>query len=400
MSSFVPPQHAAAQAPANLPQPDAAALSHSALVRDRVLELIDAAGGFLPFSCFMQEALYAPGLGYYSGSASKFGSAGDFVTAPEISGLFGRALATQLQQIMAQSSAEILELGAGSGRLALDILSSLQQAGIELPRYRILDVSGDLRQRQQQLFLACAPELDRQVEWLDALPEQLRGAVIGNEVLDAIACEIYELDQAGWFEIGVGQKDGELYEARRPVEGSLPCYLQQVALELAPAALPYRLEVTPAASALVATIAERLTQGAALFFDYGFPAHEFYHPQRVMGTLMAHYRHHAHSDALLWPGLQDLTAHVDFTAMAHSADDAGATLYGYTSQARFLLNCGVLELIAKPSSDPLKRLTATPGLQRLMSEAEMGELFKVLAFGRGIEERLIGFMAGDRLARL
>jgi SAM-dependent MidA family methyltransferase len=400
MSSPLPPPQLAARPPSNLPEPESEALSRSAALCRRLLALIDAAGGFLPFERYMQEALFAPGLGYYSGPSAKFGSAGDFVTAPEMSPLFGKALARQVQQIMAHSSAEVLELGAGSGRLALDMLLALKAAGVQLPRYRILDVSGDLRARQQQLFMQRAPELMQQVEWLDSLPSDLSGAVIGNEVLDALACEIYELDQAGWFQIGVCQQHGQLIEGRRPIEGALPSHLQAIASELTPEALPYRLEVTPAAGALVSTIAERLSQGAALFLDYGFPAHEFYHPQRVMGTLVAHYRHHVHSDVLLWPGLQDLTAHVDFTAMAHSADDAGATLYGYTSQARFLLNCGVLELMADASSDALTRLKATPGLQRLVSEAEMGELFKVFAFGRGIDEPLLGFINGDRLARL
>ena len=386
--------------PGNLPSPEPEALGRSSLLRQQIVAMIDAAGGFLSFDQYMQETLFAAGLGYYSGSATKFGSAGDFVTAPEMSALFGQALARQIEQIMAHSSREILELGAGSGRLALDILTSLQQLGMPLPRYRILDVSGNLRARQQQLFSDKAPELQPHVEWLDALPDQLRGVVIANEVLDAVACEIYQLQQDGWFEIGVGQQQGELLEASRRIEGCLPLHLQQIAAELDPAALPYRLEVTPAARALVSTVAERLSQGAALFFDYGFPAHEFYHPQRVGGTLMAHYRHHAHSDALLWPGLQDLTAHVDFSAMAHSADDAGAELYGYTSQARFLLNCGVLELIGESSADPLEKLKATPGLQRLVSEAEMGELFKVLAFGRGIDVALMGFASGDRLNRL
>ncbi len=400
MPSALSPSDPATRAPANLPEPEAEALLRSAELRRRLLALIDGGGGFLGFERYMQEALFAPGLGYYSGASTKFGSAGDFVTAPEMSALFGQALARQLQQIMAQSRGEILELGAGSGRLALDILSAFKARGVELPRYRILDVSGDLRQRQQQLFAQQAPELNRQVEWLDALPEEIEGAVIGNEVLDALPCEIYELDQHGWFEIGVCQHQGELIEGRRPAAAVLPAHLEEIAARLMPQALPYRLEVTPLASALVSTIAERLSHGAALFIDYGFPAHEFYHPQRVMGTLVAHYRHHVHSDVLLWPGLQDLTAHVDFSAMAHSADDAGATLYGYTSQARFLLNCGVLELIGDPSQDALRTLQATPGLQRLVSEAEMGELFKVLAFGRGIEEPLIGFVSGDRLARL
>jgi SAM-dependent MidA family methyltransferase len=365
----------------------------------QLIAQIDAAGGFLPFERYMHEALFAPGVGYYSAGATKFGAAGDFVTAPEMSPLFAEALANQMKQVLDHSSEDILELGAGRGRLALDILKSFAQRGWALPHYRILEVSGDLRQRQQQLFDAEAPELGTHVEWLDAMPEVITGAVIANEVLDAVACQIFELDHDGWFEIGVGHHFGVLKEARLRLDAE-PAALERIADILEPASLPYRVEVSPAAAALVATVAERLEKGAAFFIDYGFPDIEMYHPQRVGGTLMAHYRHHAHSDALLWPGLQDLTVHVDFTAMATAADDAGAFIYGYTSQARFLLNCGILAHLVDASGDALTQLRRTPGLQRLISEAEMGELFKVLAFGRGIEETLLGFKDGDRLGRL
>ena len=348
----------------------------------------------------MHEALFAPGLGYYSAGAAKLGSEGDFTTAPDISPLFAQSLAAQVAQVMQQSSNSVLELGAGSGRLALDLLKALREQHGAMPTYQILEVSADLRQRQQAL-LATSPELFAKVQWLDHLPGTILGAVIANEVLDAVPCRVAEFDANAWWEIGVALDETKaLTEARRPAMAGLMQDLGDLAEKFRDCSVRYRLELNPQAQALVGTLAARLLRGAAFFFDYGFPDHELYHPQRAMGTLMAHYRHRAHGDLLRWPGLQDLTSHVDFTAMAHAADDAGATLYGYTSQARFLINCGIAELAAANPGGEIAHLRSMPGMQHLTSEAEMGELFKVLSFGRGIDVPLIGFRRADRLGRL
>jgi SAM-dependent MidA family methyltransferase len=384
----------------DLPEPDAAALLQSQRLLGRLRDVIRASAGFIGFDAFMQEALFAPGLGYYSAGSTKLGANGDFTTAPETSPLFAQSLAVQIAEVLPHSADSILELGAGSGRLGLDLLLALRDRHGLKPRYAILEVSGDLRERQQALF-AAEPELFTQVQWLDQLPETIDGVVIGNEVLDAVPCRVAEFDAGCWWEIGVALDDEQqIREARRPAPSDLIADLGDLAQQFSGDDARYRLELNPQARALVSTLAARLKRGAAFLIDYGFPDHELYHPQRAMGTLMAHYRHRAHGDLLRWPGLQDLTSHVDFTAMAHAADDAGAALYGYTSQARFLINCGIASLAASNPGGDIAHLRSMPGMQRLTSEAEMGELFKVLAFGRGIDQPLLGFAVGDRLARL
>jgi SAM-dependent MidA family methyltransferase len=385
---------------AELPAPDASALAQSELLVKHIGLLIQSSGGFIGFDRFMQAALYAPALGYYSAGARKLGAAGDFVTAPETSPLFAQSLANQIAEIIHHSKALVLEIGAGSGRLALDLLLALKGRHGLSPRYQILEVSADLRERQTAL-LKEAPGLIDQVDWLDRLPEQISGAVIANEVLDALPCRVAEIEAGLWYEIGVAlDAEGRLCEAKRPAPADLVEDLGELAPQFGGYPGRYRVELNPQAGALIRTIATHLTAGVALFFDYGFPDHELYHPQRATGTLMAHYRHRAHGDLLRWPGLQDLTSHVDFTAMAHAADDAGATLYGFTSQARFLVNCGIADLVQIDPKGSSASLRALPGMQRLVSEAEMGELFKVLAFGRGIDVPLLGFRQGDRLVSL
>jgi SAM-dependent MidA family methyltransferase len=383
-----------------LPEPDGVQQAQSQKLASHLARLAARSKGFLTFEEFMQEALYAPGLGYYSAGAAKLGANGDFVTAPEISPLFGRALAKQLIQVTEATKPRILELGAGSGRLALEILNAYRDCAVELPSYQILEVSADLASRQRALFASIAPELLNNIAWLHELPDEIEGAVIANEVLDAIPCRLAERNDAGWRECGVGFTAGNTLAWRTRTAGAQ--FLHSLSKVLPPGErFPpgYRAEFNPQAQALVGTLASRLSLGAAFMIDYGFPSREFYHEDRKAGTLMAHYRHRAHSDLFAWPGLQDLTAHVDFSALAHAADDANATLYGYSSQASFLLNCGILGLMdATHSTVASAKITA--GCQRLLSEAEMGELFKVLAFGRGIEEPLIGFSRGDRLHTL
>lgn len=380
-----------------LPPPDPEALAHSRKLQRLILQDIDQQGGWIPFSRFMELALYAPGLGYYTAGARKFGDAGDFVTAPEISTLFGRTLAKQVVEIMARSTSHILELGAGSGKLAVDMLLELEQLGDLPERYSILEVSADLRQRQQALLRERAPHLQGRIDWLDKLPDSISGAVIGNEVLDALPVHLVHWSGNDIFEHGVSSVADSFVWQERPLQ--TPALLQ--AAQRIPVAynyLPddYVSEISLTACGLVRSLGERLTQGVLLFIDYGFGASEYYHPQRNRGTLMCHYRHHAHGDPFFLVGLQDITAHVDFTAVAECAIDSGAQLLGYTTQAHFLINNDITQLLQEVSPESLgDYLPLTAQIQKLTSPAEMGELFKVIALGKGVEETLSGFLRGD-----
>lgn len=384
-----------------LPPPSPDALSVSALLSSRIALRILAQGGWIPFSEFMQCALYEPRLGYYTGGSFKLGVAGDFTTAPELSDLFGRALAQQVHQVMRRSQPVITEFGAGTGRLALSLLRQLASLDALPESYRILDVSGELRARQGALFANAPSDISDRIEWLERLPERIFGAIIANEVLDAVPTEIVTRAGGRWLVRGVCCDP----EGRFAFEDRAPDPAFQETLVARFAGIDgleegYTTELNRAAEALVLTLAERIELGAAFFLDYGFPAHEYYHAQRTAGTVMAHYRHRAHGDLLRWPGLQDLTAHVDFSAIAASAKRAGAKVLGYTNQARFLINCGITDLIDASPEDAAAWLVQTNALQRLLSEAEMGELFKVLAIGKGVSEPLLGFIEGDRSGTL
>lgn len=361
----------------------------SARLAELIRSEIAAHDGWLPFSRFMELALYAPGLGYYSAGAAKFGAAGDFVTAPEISALFGRTVARQAAQILEASGGDLLELGAGSGKLAFDILSELQRLG-QLPhRYYILEVSADLRERQRQRL---APFAGR-VEWLEALPESFSGLILGNEVLDALPVHVVEWRGQGLAERGVTWCDDRFAWSDRPLADG-PLHEAAARLKLAPG---YRSEIGLAAQGLIASLAECLERGTLLFIDYGFGASEFYHPQRREGTLMCHFRHRSHDDPLSHPGLQDLTAHVDFSAIAEAGMAHGLALAGYTSQAHFLINCGLTDLLAETSPEQASAyLPLAAQAQKLVSPAEMGELFKVIAFTKGEAIPLRGFARGDK----
>lgn len=384
---------AAALAASHLPMPSVDALEHMARVGDRIAREIEAVG-FLPFDRFMALALYAPGLGYYSAGAAKFGPSGDFVTAPETSPLFGAAVANQVAEFIGLGCRHVLELGAGTGRMAADILRELARLGCPPERYAIVEVSADLRARQSATLRAAIPDLFERVRWLDVLPDRLEGVVIGNEVLDALPVKLIRIEHGEITELGVTMDDrgGGFAWTSRPA----PDAIRQAA---EPLALPegYRTEMHFAAQGLIRSIGQVLTRGVALFVDYGFPVSEYYHPQRAAGTLMCHYRHYAHVDPLCLPGLQDITSHVDFTAMADAAAEVDLDLLGYTTQARFLMNCGILESLSRIDPHDVHRYApACAGVQKLLSPAEMGELFKVVAFGRGIEAPLLGFRAGDR----
>ncbi len=347
----------------------------------------------MPFSRFMELALYAPGLGYYSAGSNKFGTTGDFTTAPELSSLFGRTIAHQLVEIMTLSTPHILELGAGSGKLALDILTELERLGQLPASYTILEISADLRLRQQTLLNKHLPHLIERIKWLDALPTQISGGVIANEVLDALPVHLLHWRDAQIFERGVASKGSNfIWQERLPENPALLELAQQISVPD-----DYLSEISLTTRGLVSSLFERLNKGAMLFIDYGFGAREYYHPQRNSGTLMCHYRHYAHDDPFFLPGLQDITAHVDFTAVAESAIDHGANLLGYTTQAHFLLNGGITELISDVSPDNLREyLPLSAQIQKLTSPAEMGELFKVIALGKGIDAPLRNFLAGDK----
>ncbi|QDC43310.1 class I SAM-dependent methyltransferase [Methylophilus medardicus] len=380
-----------------LPALDANAQLHSDQMRKHIQQQINAKGGWISFADYMQMALYTPHLGYYSGDANKFGQAGDFVTAPEISPLFTQALAKQVGQVVQATAGDVLELGAGTGQLASDLLLHLADIGQLPQRYFILEVSANLRQRQQQTLQKRLPAaLYARVQWLDALPAALIGVVVANEVLDAIPVHLIEWQAGQWLERGLSFDSGLVWQSQP---------LQNAALVtgMPPVQWPegYTTEVCPAAQGLVASLGHKLQQGMMLWIDYGFPAHEYYHPQRNQGTLMCHFQHYAHDDPLINPGLQDITAHVNFTAIAETALTAGLSCAGYTTQAQFLINCGILQLLETVMPDDSARyLPMVAAVQKLLSPAEMGELFKVLALTKGLSVPLLGFVSGDKRHQL
>lgn len=384
----------------NLPIPAPEALAHSQCLHAALVDEISAAGGWLSFARFMEQVLYAPGLGYYTAGARKFGAAGDFITAPEMTGLFGMALARQIAQIMSASRPVILEVGAGSGRLAADLLLALEKAQALPERYCILDLSADLRQRQQETIAAAVPHLLARVEWLDHLPEEFSGVVVANELLDALPAHVVAWREGGIFERGVTVDEaGGFAWNERPASGALLAAAEEIGSQCS---LPpgFESEISMAVRSWAAEWGHRLVKGALLLIDYGFPRREFYHQQRGRGTLMCHYRHHAHPDPFYLPGLQDVTVHVDFTSVIAAAHATGLDLLGYASQGQFLLNCGILDsLAAIPQATP-DYIRAAGAVGKLLMPHEMGELFKVIAMGRGIDQPLIGFLTGDQGHRL
>lgn len=383
--------------PTGLPPLDAESAAHSERVEAHLLDLLNRAdNGFLSFETWMAEALYAPGLGYYVAGNTKFGSSlptGDFTTAPEMTPLFGQLLARQVAQVLqATGTRTVLEFGAGTGALAASLLPALRALGLEV-NYQILEVSAELAARQAERLRPWAAS----VQWLTALPTAFEGCVVANEVLDAMPVTLFRWDESGrLMEVGVQARAGETPPfgwAQRPADAAL-----QATVEARMPVLPtYRSEINLQAEAWVRQMGKWLKTGAALLIDYGFPQREYYHPQRLTGTLMCHFRHHSHDQALVLAGIQDITAHVDFTAMADAALEGGMDVLGYTNQARFLLNAGLPELLqsAMAASGPDMPGTLS-AVQKLVSEAEMGELFKVLAVGKGLEPPLLGFTRGDR----
>jgi SAM-dependent MidA family methyltransferase len=360
------------------------AASLSVLLQQHLRTAIRQAGGCLPFDRFMSMALYEPGLGYYANGSLKFGpmpgSGSDFVTAPELSPLFGRALAVQVAQALeACGSTQIWEFGAGSGALAAQLLAAL---GDGVTGYHIVDLSAQLRARQAETLQAWRGH----VHWHDHLPQTLDGVVLGNEVLDAMPVQLLHWDGSTWFERGVADAGSRFVWCDRPTAMRPP-----VRGGFVPGTV---VEVHPQAEAFVRTLAACMGRAAAFFIDYGFPEAEYYHPQRTGGTLMCHRAHLVDDDPLVDLGLKDISAHVNFTGIELAAQEAGLDVLGYTSQARFLLNCGLPAML-----DGADLRTAVPA-QRLIHEHEMGELFKVIAFARGLAIDPLGFVQGDRMHRL
>jgi SAM-dependent MidA family methyltransferase len=349
-----------------------------------MLKAIQAQGGWLPFDRFMALALYAPGLGYYAKGDRQFGampsSGSDFVTAPELSPLFGHTLARQVAQALDAAQADtVFEFGAGSGALAEQVLTALGQ---RVQRYNIVDVSGALRQRQQQRLAAFG---DR-VQWLDQWPDTMHGVVLGNEVLDAMPVQLLHWDGGAWFERGVAQAEGQLVWADRATDLRPP--------NAGPFTAGTTVEIHPQAEAFMRSLAERLQRGAAFFIDYGFPEAEYYHPQRTGGTLMCHKGHLSDTNPLVDVGDKDITAHINFSAMALAAQEAGLHVLGYTTQAHALINCGLLDLLA--GADARSPPAAQAAAQLLIAEHEMGELFKVLGLSKAITLDAMAFSRGDR----
>ncbi len=344
---------------------------------ERIRAELRSAGGWISFARYMELALHAPGAGYYAGGARKFGAGGDFVTAPEMGGLFGRTLARQVRAVLQPGDA-ILELGAGSGALAAQLLKELDC------EYAILETSAELRERQRA-------RLGTRVRWLDALPDRIRGVVVANEVADAVPVHAVAWRETGIMERGVALRGDSLAWEERPASGALLAQAREIKVPH-----PYESEIGLVGQAWMRSLAAAIERGAAFIIDSGFPRHEYYHPQRAAGTLMCHHRHTAHADVFRRPGEEDITAHVDFSALARAAREAGAEVLGYATQAQFLVNCGITDVLAEANvENALHYAPLAAEANRLLSPAEMGELFKVLAVGRAAQP-LDGFSRGDR----
>ena len=384
---------------------------HSELLKGKIMARITSEGGWLAFSKYMEMALYEPGLGYYSAGAHKLGTGGDFTTAPELSPLFGAAICSTLVPVLAGLKknglpTQILEFGAGTGKLSTSILNRLSSLGFTLDRYDIIEISPDLAQRQQEYILATVEELKlpTQCRWLTELPNDFKGIILANEMIDAIPCDVIIYQNGFWYQHGVGLENNKLvWKTGAPVEQKL------LPESLLGGNFPdgYVTELHPQANAWMREVAKQLDTGLFLTFDYGFPEGEYFHPQRLGGTLMAHHRHHAIQDLFYLPGLCDLTSHVQWSQIARAVLDENADDVFLTNQAAYLLDAGIGDIaleIGNPN-DPQSFLPISNALQKLLSEAEMGELFKAFAFSKNLKhllpedflEDLPGFRGRNRL---
>jgi len=404
MSSSQTPNLRVGPLPSELPDPEPEAQEHSVRLIETINKELPQSGSRMPFDRFMELALYAPGLGYYTAGARKFGEAGDFVTAPEISPLFARCLARQCQQLLEElGGGDLLEVGAGTGVLATDLLLELEVLQMLPDRYFILEVSPDLQQRQRETLMASAPHLIDRVQWLDAMPELgFTGVVVANELLDAMPVSRFRMSEAGVQEGFVRWADDAFEHFwDEPVSPALEHAVDALQEQVGRFDVGYESELNLRAGPWLQSLAQRIERGAMVLIDYGYPAAEYYHPQRNMGTLMCHYRHRAHDEPLILPGLQDITAHVDFTAVARAGVEAGFELKGYTTQAHFLLGCGLDSLLMNSDPNDIKNhMTLMQAVKRLTMPTEMGERFKAIALSKGIESSLIGFSQRDLSGRL
>ena len=369
--------------------PSTAEIAHSQQLAEKILLEIKANNGRISFSKYMAMALYAPGLGYYTSGTTKFGIKGDFTTAPELSPLFGATIVQTLLPILETLkskglSTQILEFGAGSGALAESVLDALKDADFEIDDYQILDLSADLIERQKERL----KNRSEKISWLNSLPSKFDGVILANEVIDAMPVDIVTLHENQWHYLDVKNTENkntitfEFCQGAKVAEELIPSHLDKTKLGNG-----YTTEIHPNAIAWINSLAQQLNTGAILTFDYGFAGHEYYHPQRSQGTLIAHYRHHAIQDPFFYPGICDLTAHVDWSEIAKAAIANQLELLGFTSQAAYLLDAGIAQIMLSVA-DPSDTQTYMPmanALQKLLSEAEMGELFKVICLGKNIE---------------
>ena len=387
----------------NWPAPTGEALAHSRELEARIRRAIADSGGMISFARFMRMALYEPGLGYYSGGARKFGAGGDFVTAPEMSPLFSACLARQCEQLFALTgAATVLELGAGTGIMACDLIGELDRRGAPPDRYFILETSADLRERQRCMLAEKLPGLCERVQWLECLPEApINGVILANEVLDALPVNRVCVTGGGLRERTVALQNGAFGWSTGPD----PDWLQELAEKIEPwiGELPeaYVTEYNPRLGAFIASLSDVLGKGAVLLIDYGYPRREYYHPQRTEGTLICHYRHRRHEDPFIYVGLQDITASVDFTLVAESAAAAGLGVAGFTTQAAFLISLGLEEIIAGyGAGGGIESLRRAREAGQLILPGQMGEQFKAMALTRGVDAPLAGFSFRDHVHRL
>lgn len=381
----------------DLPVPGDLAQQHSEKLIGLIKNEIDNNHGTISFQRYMELALYAPGLGYYAAGSNKLGEEGDFITAPEISTLFSQALANAIIPALDNASV-ILEVGAGRGRMAADILVYLQQQNKLPEEYWILEVSADLRERQKNTIEETAPELLDKVKWLNSLPDNFSGVVLANELLDAMPVQLFQKNENDISEVNVVWKEDKFsFQLQSSFDERLITRVKAIENELgADLNSGYVSEVNFAAEDWIKSIAERLQQGVIVLIDYGFPRHEYYHEQRSQGTLMCHYRHRTHPDAFVYPGLQDITAHVDFTAMADAALEANMRVIGYTNQVSFLMGAGLMELADLNEDGEIKeQIKITSQIKKLTLPHEMGELFKVIGFSKDCDISLPAFEFRD-----
>lgn len=388
----------------SLPDPDDAAKQRSAELTAHIVEVCRQRGGSIAFSEFMQMALYQPGLGYYTGGLQKFGAAGDFVTAPELSPLFSQCIARQAAQVInALERADILEFGAGSGVMAADMLLELERLQALPEHYYILELGAELRQRQKQTIAEKAPHLLASVRWLDALPDRaIQGVVVANEVLDAMPVECFRVNEGAVERLCLSAADGRLQAGYAVADEDFARYVRLIEQHRGkPFETGYCSEFNPALDGWLAGVYAALSHGVVLLIDYGYVLSEYYLDERSRGTLMCHYQHRAHADPLWYPGLQDITAFVDFSSVADAADGAGFRVCGYTTQAMFLMGCGLGEIHQSlVSDDPRQQIMLAQQIKTLTLPSEMGERFKVMALSKHVDLSLIGFSLQDYRNRL